>query len=228
MTTPEVADEPLRVALVTSSYAYIADGVALTLNRLVDFLLKRGVEVLVFTPTVREPAFRAQGEVVSTPSAAMPLRPEYRLTFGLGGRARARLTAFAPDLIHVATPDFLGRAALAFGRRLGVPVVASYHTRYETYLAHYGFGALGATRRAPHRRLLPPCDEVFVPSESMADALAEDGGVGRVSLWARGVDRQRFDPAKRDPAWRAAHGVARTSRCCSSPAGSCGKSAWRP
>ena len=32
--------------------------------------------------------------------------------------------------------------------------------------------------------------------------------MGRVSLWARGVDLQRFDPAKRDPAWRSAHGVA--------------------
>ena len=44
---------PLRVALVTRSPTYIADGVALTLHRLVSYLNARGVEVLVFTPVVR-------------------------------------------------------------------------------------------------------------------------------------------------------------------------------
>ena len=35
----------MRVALVTSSYNFIADGVALTLNRLVGYLKSQGVEV---------------------------------------------------------------------------------------------------------------------------------------------------------------------------------------
>ena len=35
----------LRIALVTSSYNFIADGVALTLNRLVGYLERHGVEV---------------------------------------------------------------------------------------------------------------------------------------------------------------------------------------
>jgi hypothetical protein len=48
----------LRVALVTSSYNYIPDGVALTLNRLVGYLERQGVEVLVFTPIADRPALR--------------------------------------------------------------------------------------------------------------------------------------------------------------------------
>ena len=54
----------LRVALVTSSYNYIADGVALTLNRLVGYLESQGVEVLVFAPTADKPAFAYQGTIV--------------------------------------------------------------------------------------------------------------------------------------------------------------------
>ena len=38
-----IEGRPLRVALVTSSYNFIADGVALTLNRLVGWLEAQGV-----------------------------------------------------------------------------------------------------------------------------------------------------------------------------------------
>ena len=51
------SSRPLRVALITSSYNYIADGVALTLNRLVGYLESHGVEVLVFAPVAPQPAF---------------------------------------------------------------------------------------------------------------------------------------------------------------------------
>ena len=46
----------LRIALITSSYDYIKDGVALTLNRLVGYLEGHGVDVLVFAPTVATPS----------------------------------------------------------------------------------------------------------------------------------------------------------------------------
>ncbi len=203
----ETGARALRVALVTSSYAYIQDGVALTLNRLVTFLEGRGVEVLVFTPTSERPTFAYPGEVVSVASIPVPLRPEYRLALGLPKAARERLEAFAPDIIHVAVPDILGHQALALGDKLGVPVVASYHTRYETYLSHYGLGLMtdfvGERISAFYRR----CREVYVPSESMAEALAANGGAGEVRLWTRGVDTERFDPAKRSADWRRAHGV---------------------
>ena len=113
------AGRPLRVALVTGSYNFIADGVALTLNRLVGYLESHGVEVLVFTPVTRTPAFAHKGEVVPVPSAPLPLRPEYRLALGFPRAQRERMRAFAPDIIHVATPDFLGHQALKFGLELG-------------------------------------------------------------------------------------------------------------
>lgn len=200
-------DGPLRVALVTSSYAYIQDGVALTLHRLVTFLEAKGVDVLIFTPTAIRPGFTYPGEVVSVASIPMPLRPEYRLALGLPKAARDRLTAFRPDIIHVAVPDFLGHQALAFGAKLGVPVVASYHTRYETYLSHYGMGAMTKFVGGLISGFYSRCLEVYVPSESMAEALALDEGDAEVHLWTRGVDTKRFDPARRSSAWRQAHGV---------------------
>ena len=38
-------------------------------------------------------------------------------------------------------PDLLGYRALKLAQAWRVPVVASYHTRYETYLKHYWYGS---------------------------------------------------------------------------------------
>ncbi len=199
---------PLRVALVTSSYNFIADGVALTLNRLVGYLLSQGVEVLVFAPVAPEPAFAHQGEISAVPSLPLPGRPEYRMAFGLGGAAKRAMLDFAPDIIHIAVPDLLGRAALAFARRHGIPAVASYHTRYETYLKHYWYLApLEGLLTGILRRFYGRCREVYVPSDSTREALLADGLADNFKPWPRGIDAARFSPARRSAAWRAAHGI---------------------
>jgi phosphatidylinositol alpha 1,6-mannosyltransferase len=199
---------PLRVALVTSSYNFIADGVALTLNRLVGYLLAHGVEVLVFAPVTRTPAFVHQGRLVPVPSIPLPGRPEYRMTFGLGGAARRELLDFAPDIIHLAVPDYLGHAALRFAQAQGIPAVASYHTRYETYLRHYWHLApLEGRLTKLLRRFYGACREVYVPSESTREVLLADGLRDNFKPWPRGIDTTRFDPAKRSSAWRTQHGI---------------------
>jgi phosphatidylinositol alpha 1,6-mannosyltransferase len=201
--------KPLRIALVASSYNYIKDGVALTLNRLVEYLERQGAQVLVFAPVGEVPAFRHQGTIVPVPSVALPTRPEYRLAFGLPGQAVKQLDAFRPDILHLAvSPDFLGYSALRWAQRRNVPIVASCHTRYETYLKHYWYAAAFAT---PLRRYLRyvygACREVYVPSRSMHDALVAEGHTANFRLWPRGVDTVRFSPGKRSLDWRRKYGI---------------------
>jgi glycosyltransferase involved in cell wall biosynthesis len=207
LVTHDPAGRPLRVALVTSSYNFIADGVALTLNRLVGFLQSRGVEVLIFAPVSKTPAFAHQGEIVAVPSAPLPLRSEYRLAFGLPRAQRERLRAFDPDIVHIAVPDLLGHQALRFALELGRPVVASYHTRYETYFKYYGLDMLRGAAARIIARFYASCREVYVPSISMADVLGREIGRDKIHLWQRGVDTARFNPAKRSEPWRASVGL---------------------
>ena len=198
----------LRVALFTGNYNYIKDGVALTLNRLVAFLLKRGIPVLIFAPTGSEPAFQSVGELVSVPSFAIPTRPEYRIATGLPNSARERLKAFRPTLFHIAVPDVLGYQALKLAKQWGVPAVASYHTRYDTYLRFYGLGLLEKLGQRYLRSFYNKVRRVYPPSESMAGIIRETGQSSHVEVWARGVDSDLFSPAKRDRKWRRAVGLA--------------------
>jgi glycosyltransferase involved in cell wall biosynthesis len=197
----------LRVAIVTGSYNFIADGVALTLNRLVAYLESVGVEVLIVAPVAKTAAFDHVGEVAPAPSAPFPFRTDYRLAFGLTPALRRRLEAFSPDLIHAATPDVLGYQALAFARARGIPAVASYHTRYETYLKDYGLGLLTDFLTAWLRRFYGGFDEVYAPSQSMIDSMVADGFAANIHLWGRGVDTMRFNPERRSAAFRARLGA---------------------
>ncbi|HWU54742.1 MAG TPA: glycosyltransferase family 1 protein [Rhizomicrobium sp.] len=199
---------PLRVALITSSYNFIADGVALTLNRLVGYLEKQGVEVLVFAPVAPQAAFAHQGALVPVPSLPLPGRPEYRLVLGMAGYVKRQLLDFQPDIIHLAVPDLLGHAALALAKAHGIAAVATYHTRYETYLKHYWYLApLEGLLKRILRRFYGQCREVYLPSESVREALLADGLRDNFKPWPRGIDTQRFTPDKRSTAWRARYGI---------------------
>ena len=143
----------IRVALVTGNYNYVRDGANQALNRLVDFLLRQGVNVRVYSPTVEEPAFEPTGDLVSVTSVPIPGRPEYRLGLGLSPRVRRDLKQFAPNVVHIASPDIIGHRAVTWARRNRIAAVASVHTRFDTYLAYYHMQALEPLARGIMRRI---------------------------------------------------------------------------
>ncbi len=196
------------MALFTGNYNYIKDGVALALNRLVAFLLKRGIPVLVFAPTGPAPAFESVGELVSVPSFPIPTRSEYRIATGLPKAAQLRLKAFRPTLFHIAVPDVVGYRALKIAEQWGVPVVASYHTRYDTYLRFYGLGLFETLGQKYLRNFYNRVRRVYPPSDSMAEIIRKQGQSQNVEVWARGVDSDLFSPEKRDMAWRRSLKIA--------------------
>lgn len=195
------------MALFTGNYNYIKDGVALTLNRLVAFLLKRGIPVLVFAPTGPVPAFESVGDLVSVPSLPIPTRSEYRIATGFPKAAQQRLKNFRPTLIHIAVPDVAGYRALKIAEKWDIPVVASYHTRYDTYLRFYGLGIFEKLGQAYLRHFYSQVRRVYPPSESMADIIRSQGQSQHVEVWARGVDSELFSPDKRGMAWRRSLGI---------------------
>lgn len=197
----------VRVALFTGAYNHIADGVSLTLNRLVDYLERNGVEVCVFAPTVSSPPIRHAGRLVPVPSIALPGRNDYRLAFGLTRRARKELDALRPTIVHIATPDFLGRAALRYAKRHGIDAVSSYHTHFSSYLKYYRMEFLDRRLWRYLKNFYDDCRHVYVPSPSMADVLRTHGITEGLLYWPRGVDTDRFHNRHRSMEWRRAHGI---------------------
>lgn len=201
----------MKIALFTGNYVHIKDGVSLTLNRLVRYLTEaRGFQVMVFGPDIKTRAINPAGTFVEVPSVPAPGRPEYRVSLFLPEVLRHDIEMFKPDIIHIATPDFLGLAALRFAIRHKIPVVSSYHTHFSSYLKYYGLEVLEGLLWKYLKWFYDRCDAVVSPSESMNEYLLRNGlDAAKVGLWSRGVETELFSPAKRSEAFREKHGFGK-------------------
>lgn len=206
-TDPPQRSRPLRIALFSGNYNYVRDGANLALNSLVAYLERQGAEVLVFSPTTATPAFEPAGTLISVPSFPFPGRGEYQVGLGLTPRIKRRLLEFQPDIVHLSAPDLLGSRASHFAMAQGWPLVASVHTRWETYFKYYGLQFLLPWARGHLRNFYGRCRQIYVPSDSMAEALQAGGIDGDIRIWARGVDSERYSPSHRSEALRRSWGV---------------------
>ena len=198
----------LRVALFSGNYNYVRDGANQALNRLVGYLLSHGIRVRVYSPTVEHPAFAPVGDLVGVPAIPIPGRSEYRLPVALPARVRRDLERFSPNLVHVSSPDIVGHRAVTWARKRRIAVVASVHTRFETYLEYYHLQALEPLVRAGLRRFYHRCEVVLAPAPSTAAMLREQRMNRDIAIWTRGIDRHQFNPERRDMEWRRAQGIA--------------------
>ena len=122
-------------------------------------------------------------------------------------RVKRDIAAFRPNIIHVSSPDVTGHRAVSLARRWDLPVIASVHTRFETYPRYYGMAFLEPVVLAILRRFYRRCDAIFAPSDSMAQLLREQRMNYDVGIWTRGIDREIFNPGRRDLAWRRSLGI---------------------
>lgn len=198
----------LRVALFSGNYNYTRDGANQALNSLAGHLLARGVNLRVYSPTVENPAFEPTGNLISVPALSLPGgRSEYKMAIGLPRRIREDLAEFAPNIVHVSAPEILGHRALSWARKHGIASVASLHTRFETYPRYYHLTALEPLAIRLSRRFYDRADQVLVPGQSIADIVAGWGVKTPIAIWSRGVNHDRFNPARRSLEWRRALGI---------------------
>ena len=202
----EVSD--LRIALFSGNYNMTTDGANKALNRLVGYLLAQGAAVRVYSPTVAHPDFEPTGDLVSVPSMAIPTRPEYRIPLHFSSRVREDITAFAPKIMHISSPDRVSRQAAAWARRRKLPVACSVHTRFETYFRYYNLSFVEPVVVAWLRKLYRKCDALIAPSESFAQVLRQQRMNYDIGIWTRGVERDVFNPGRRDLSWRRSWGIA--------------------
>lgn len=199
--------QDLRIALFSGNYNYVRDGANQALNRLAGYLLRNGASIRAYAPTVEEPAFPPTGDLVSVPSVAIPGRAEYRFSLALSPRVRRDLAAFRPNVVHVASPDVVSHRAVSWARNRRLPILASVHTRFETYFRYYNMAWAEPAVEAIIRRFYRRCDALVAPSESMAQVLRDRRMNYDIDIWSRGVDREVFHPGRRSPEWRQSFGI---------------------
>ncbi|EDQ85919.1 uncharacterized protein MONBRDRAFT_11530 [Monosiga brevicollis MX1] len=199
-----------KVLMSSGAYNNVVDGVSKTLNRLVADLQARNFQVVIIAPVGEKPAMPHYGLLYPAPSVTVPFRPEYRLALGLDRCTREFFEAYDPDIVHVASPDYLGQQVQMWANEQGLPVVCSYHTRFNSYLPYYlgSFVApVDSAVWAWMRYFYNRCHHTYPPTPSVSQELRRHGVTSELRIWPRGIDLTLFNPNRRSEALRTAWGA---------------------
>ena len=165
------------------------------LRHTLDELGALGDEFLIVAPKYGEgPSSYAGAPIHRVPAIPFPPYPQIKMAPPNRSVGRA-LRRFRPDLVHVVNPFVLGFTGVFYARRMGVPLVASYHTNVTVYAQFYGLGFLDGMGRRWVRALHNRARINLCTSEATQDYLRSQGIRG-VRFWPQGVDARRFHPDK--------------------------------
>ena len=150
-------------------------------------------------------------DTVRLPSRGVPRDPEDRLLkWGPLMRWAESIRPDDVDVIHIQTPFVAHYAGVKLARRLGCPVVETYHTYFEHYLHHYVPGIPAPLTRALARRMtVSQChavQAVVSPSRQMADALRDYGVRTPIEVLPTGLPAMAFGNGN-GAAFRAQFGI---------------------
>ena len=196
----------MHIAYVSETYPPEINGVSLTVARTVAYLRGRGHDVDLIRP--RQAGETRGGDLCEWRSAGypIPVYPDLRFGISLPSTLAARFARRGVELVHVATEGPLGWAAVAAAATLGVPSTSDFRTNFHRYSAYYGIGWLEPLIGSYLRRFHNKTRRCFSPTRETRSALIASG-FERVEVVGRGVDIERFDPARRSAALRCGWGA---------------------
>lgn len=195
----------MKIAMLTNNYKPFVGGVPISVERQAEELAKRGHEVTVFAPEYGGDDMQEGGRIrvvrFGTRKKCMENGMVYpRLILREINEIFAREHF---DVIHTHHPVFVGTMALYLGRRYQIPVVYTYHTRYEDYL-HYvellreekSFPAVRrGLMRLARERVVPgymrwftnQCDMILAPTAGMLRRIRANGTQAPMAVLPTGL-----------------------------------------
>lgn len=189
----------MRIAIVTEAFLPQVNGVTNSVLRLLEYCKEAGHDVLIIAPESEgAPSDYLGFKIKHVPSISM----KKLIPMGVPKKyLEPLLEGFGPDVIHLASPIFLGHYVARIARRAGIPTVSVYQTDIAGFARHYGLTIAHTTLKKWISRIHQASDITLAPSKWACRDL-ELNGVKNVRLWKRGVDLVNFTPNRRDESLR--------------------------
>jgi glycosyltransferase involved in cell wall biosynthesis len=199
----------LRIAMVSETYPPEVNGIAYAVSRMVQGLQSRGHEISLIRPRNKRSDIPQIGErFAETLVRGAPLSINKNLKLGLPAKDElSKLWSIRrPDLIHIATEGPLGWSALKTARKLKIPSISDFRTKFYTQHQQPGVQWLRGAVMAYLRKFHNSSQCTMVPTSELKRELSAMG-FHNLEVVPRGVDTDLFNPEKRSAALRASWGA---------------------
>ena len=188
----------LSVCLLNDSFPPVIDGVANAVLNYASMIQDQLGSAVVGVPDYPGTTDNYPFPVVRYPSFDTTKIVGYRAGYPFSARAMDALADFSPQIIHTHCPVMSTVMARALRERLDVPVVFTYHTKFDIDIRRALSGQL--LQQTAIRLLvdnISACDEVWVVSRGAGENLRSLGYTVVYIVMENGVDFPR-GPVSRD------------------------------
>lgn len=201
----------MNILFFTNTYLPHVSGVAKSVCTLETAFRERGHEVRVIAPKFE--GAEPDPDVLRVPAIQNFNGSDFSVRIPIPNAIGSFVEDFGADVVHSHQPFLLGDAALRVARRLGLPLIFTYHTLYERYTHYVPFDSPTLKRMAVglSTEYCNLCDQIIAPSESIAKLLKERGVETPVDAIPTGIDIDAFASGD-GPCFRQAKGISAEAR----------------
>lgn len=197
----------MRIGIFTDSYIPYIGGVVRSIELFTEELRNLGHQVIIFAPNY--PGVGEEQDVFRFPAIPTPTYKGFYLGIPFSTGLERYLEQHPLDIIHVHSPFLLGRLGAKVARKLGVPLVFTYHTLYDQY-THYMPFAKEFSKEITRKVCVDfcnRCDLVITPTEIISEHIRDMGVTSAVKWLPTGIQLKEF--AGVDRTWlRKTYGLA--------------------
>ena len=164
----------LRPVQFIDNYFPVIDGVTETVHE-----YARHMNATVVCPAMESRYLEKNGfpyPVLTSVTARVPFSRYASALPKIDRKLEAEIAKTEPDIFHFHSPSLLGSYAVSLGKKTGVPVVGTFHSKY--YDAVYEFTKSRAVSKIVTDRIVKlyeSCDEVWACSEETGETLRSYG-----------------------------------------------------
>lgn len=182
----------MRIAIVTETFLPSTDGIVTRLVNAIGYMKNQGHDILVIAPDLGRIRF-SDARIEGIRSVTLPFYNSRKFALP-SAKVKKLLKDFRPDIVHAVNPLLLAASGARYAKKLGIPLIASYHTNIPKYLRYYhcpGFVefVLWQYILFQHKR----ADMNLCTSNSVKKEL-EAHGIPRLHYLIQGVDTVRMNP----------------------------------
>ena len=183
----------MNILMMTNTYLPHVGGVARSIDRFSRRFRSLGHHVKIVAPEF-DGMPEHEPDVIRVPAVRHFNHTDFSVVLPIPRRLESEIQAFKPDVVHSHHPFLVGGTALRVAHSHDLPLVFTHHTRYEDY-THNVPGDSALLKRFVKNlatNYANMCDQVFAPSESVADLLRERGVTTPVDIVPTGVEVDLF------------------------------------
>lgn len=207
----------MNLLLLSDVYFPRVNGVSTSIRTFAESLSRMGHHVTIVAPDYGEASGQAEHdggpyEVIRLPARKIFFDPEDRLLRASALREVLPLLAGRHwDVIHIHTPFRAHQLGVRLAKRTGRPMLETYHTYFEEYVAAYlpwlPAPLLRLFARRASRKLCHDVDHLIVPSQQMVEVLDGYGITTPRTVLPTGIDLREFTGGSGER-FRDTHGIA--------------------